>query len=199
MDFSELKERFLAFTVDQKRALISLSIIAIGIAIFFSLSSKSQAVYSAEPIRVEANSSSESSTAIIFIHVAGKVSKPGVYPVLRGTRVVDVIAHAGGALKGVDLSDINLARQVVDGEQIYVANAEINGPRGTSSKYSGKVNINRGTVMSFDSLPGIGPVIARRIVEYRKVNGPFLSLEDLKKVQGVGAKIFERIKGRLTL
>ena len=199
MDFSELKERFLAFTVDQKRALISLSIIAIGIAIFFSLSSKSQAVYSAEPIRVEANSSSESSTAIIFIHVAGKVSKPGVYPVLRGTRVIDLIAHAGGALKGVDLSDINLARQVVDGEQIYVANAEINGPRGTSSKYSGKVNINRGTVMSFDSLPGIGPVIARRIVEYRKVNGPFLSLEDLKKVQGVGAKIFERIKGRLTL
>ena len=80
-----------------------------------------------------------------------------------------------------------------------LANAEINGPRGTSSKYSGKVNINRGTVMSFDSLPGIGPVIARRIVEYRKVNGPFLSLEDLKKVQGVGAKIFERIKGRLTL
>ena len=199
MDLSELKERFLAFTVDQKRALISLSIIAIGIAIFFSLSSKSQAVYSAEPIRVEANSSSESSTAIIFIHVAGKVSKPGVYPVLRGTRVIDLIAHAGGALKGVDLSDINLARQVVDGEQIYVADAETNGSRGTSSKYNGKVNINRGTVMSFDSLPGIGPVIARRIVEYRKVNGPFLSLEDLKKVQGVGTKIFERIKGRLTL
>ncbi len=199
MDIEGFKERFLDFSLDQRRALISVSVVALGVALYFSLASRSEPVYSAEPIRVSAGAQSDSSTSLIFVHVAGKVVRPGVYPVLRGTRVVDAIASAGGALKGIDLSDINLARIVVDGEQIFVANATAL-PTSTKSKpYTGKVNVNRATVALFDSLPGIGPVIAGRIIEYRKKNGPFLTLDDLKKVEGVGSKTFDRIKERLTL
>ena len=199
MNLEELRERFLDFTIEQRRALVSISVIAIGVALYFTLSSRSEVLASPDPIQIKKVNSEETTTAILFIHVAGKVAKPGVYPVLKGSRVVDAIAAAGGALKGTDLSDINLARQVVDGEQIYVSNATASSRSGNGAGYNGKININRAGVSGFDSLPGIGPVIAGRIVAYRKANGPFQSVEDLQKVNGVGAKTFERIKGRLSL
>ena len=199
MNLEELRERFLDFTIEQRRALVSISVIAIGVALYFTLSSRSEVLASPDPVQVKKLNSSETTTALLFIHVAGKVAKPGVYPVLKGSRVVDAIAAAGGALKGTDLSDINLARQVVDGEQIYLSNATASSRSGNGAGYNGKININRAGVSGFDSLPGIGPVIAGRIVAYRKANGPFQSVDDLQKVNGVGAKTFERIKGRLSL
>lgn len=199
MNLEELRERFLDFTIEQRRALVSISVIAIGVALYFTLSSRSEVLASPDPVQVKKLNSSETTTALLFIHVAGKVAKPGVYPVLKGSRVVDAIAAAGGALKGTDLSDINLARQVVDGEQIYLSNATASSRAGNGAIYNGKININRAGVSGFDSLPGIGPVIAGRIVAYRKANGPFQSVDDLQKVNGVGAKTFERIKGRLSL
>jgi competence protein ComEA len=199
MKLEELRERFLDFTIEQRRALVSISVIAIGVALYFTLSSRSEVLASPDPVQVKKLNSSETTTALLFIHVAGKVAKPGVYPVLKGSRVVDAIAAAGGALKGTDLSDINLARQVVDGEQIYVSNATASSRAGNGASYNGKININRAGLSGFDSLPGIGPVIAGRIVAYRKANGPFQSVDDLQKVNGVGAKTFERIKGRLSL
>lgn len=199
MNLEELRERFLDFTIEQRRALVSISVIAIGVALYFTLSSRSEVLASPDPVQVKKLNSSETTTALLFIHVAGKVAKPGVYPVLKGSRVVDAIAAAGGALKGTDLSDINLARQVVDGEQIYLSNATASSRAGNGASFNGKININRAGVSGFDSLPGIGPVIAGRIVAYRKANGPFQSVDDLQKVNGVGAKTFERIKGRLSL
>jgi competence protein ComEA len=129
------------------------------------------------------------------------VKNPDVYPLLKGARVADAIRAAGGALKGVDTSDINLARILVDGEQVYVGYI----PKVSSSskrskqKFNGIVNINRGTKAEFDSLQGIGPVIAGRIVAYRNQNGSFMALEDLLKVSGIGPKTLERIRARLTL
>jgi competence protein ComEA len=138
-----------------------------------------------------------------LVHVAGKVKNPDVYPLLQGSRVADAIKAAGGAKQGVDLSDINLARILVDGEQIYVGYQPkvISSSKSSSSKksYSGIVNINRGTKAEFDSLTGIGPVIASRIISYRNQNGPFMSIEDLLKVSGIGVKTLARIKPRLTL
>jgi len=138
-----------------------------------------------------------------LVHVAGKVKNPDVYPLLQGSRVADAIKAAGGAKKGVDLSDINLARILVDGEQIYVGyqpKLSTSSKSSTSKKsYTGIVNINRGTKAEFDSLVGIGPVIAARIISYRNQNGPFMSIEDLLKVSGIGTKTLSRIKSRLTL
>lgn len=138
----------------------------------------------------------------ILVHVAGKVKKPDVYPLLQGSRVADGIKAAGGAKKGVDLSDINLARILIDGEQIYVgyvAAVDRSTPKNSVKKYSGIVNINRATKAEFDSLVGIGPVIAGKIVTYRNQNGSFMAIEDLLKVSGIGAKTLERIRPRLTL
>jgi competence protein ComEA len=138
----------------------------------------------------------------ILVHVAGKVKKPDVYPLLQGSRVADAIKAAGGAKKGVDLSDINLARILIDGEQIYVgyvAAVDRSTPKNSVKKYSGIVNINRATKAEFDSLVGIGPVIAGKIVTYRNQNGSFMAIEDLLKVSGIGAKTLERIRPRLTL
>jgi competence protein ComEA len=199
MDFDTFKERFLDFTIEQRRALISISLVAVALASYFSLASRAQPVHSAEPIQIERNQISDTSTSLLFIHVAGKVHHPGVYPVVRGSRVIDAVKAAGGPLPSADLSEVNLARVVIDGEQIYLP-ALHEGMRSSDRvSSSGKININRAGTAQFDSLPGIGPVIASRIVQYRKTNGPFASLEDMKKVEGVGEKLFSRIKDRLSL
>ena len=135
----------------------------------------------------------------IFVDVTGAVNKPGVYSMAANSRVIDAIKSAGNSAPGADLSTINLARVLSDGEQIYVDATLTNGAgvRVSTSVRRGPLNINRATVGQFDSLDGIGPVIARRIVEYRKVNGPFLNVEDLQKVSGIGAAKFAIIKSKV--
>ncbi len=184
----------LQYTNDQKRALIAIGLGAISISTFLFFASKGEAVEAA-PIRVVETAP----TKMFLVHVAGLVVKPGVYPILEGSRVVDAIAAAGGARKGVDLSQINLARKVVDGEQIFVGEKRGSAKGSASSNYRGTVYVNRATVAQFDSLPGIGPVIAKRIIDFRNTNGPFVDVADLQKVAGIGPKSFEKIKNRLSL
>lgn len=198
MNVDELKERLPVYTSSQKQALALLSLLGVGLAIFLFLSTRGTAIAQESP--KPALSISPVNTTIL-VHVAGKVKKPDVYPMIQGSRVGDAIKAAGGALKGVDLSEINLARVLIDGEQIYVGTSQnMSTPRGKTSKNStGIININRASKIDFDSLSGIGPVIAGRIVTYRLQNGPFMAIDDLLKVSGVGPKTLERIRPRLTL
>ena len=174
------------------------SFICCNAAIFLFLTTRGSAVAQESP---KPSISISSIQSTIFVHVAGKVKNPDVYPLLKGARVADAIKAAGGALKGVDTSDINLARILVDGEQVYVGYvSKVSATsKGLKQKFNGIVNINRGTKAEFDSLQGIGPVIAGRIVAYRNQNGSFMALEDLLKVSGIGPKTLERIRARLTL
>ena len=200
MNIAELKENLTNYTDPQRRALVFLSLIGVGLALFLFSTTRGSAEAQEAPMP---KLSIAPVAKNILVHVAGKVKNPDVYPLLQGSRVADAIKAAGGAKKGVDLGDINLARILVDGEQIYVGyQTKVS----TSSKnstgkniYTGIVNINRGTKSEFDSLVGIGPVIAARIVSYRNQNGPFMSIEDLLKVSGIGTKTLSRIKPRLTL
>ena len=196
MHIDELREKLLDFSEDQRRAIISIGLIAILIASFFALASRGQSVEASEPLQkivVQGDNS-------LLVHVVGKVLRPGVYPMVSGARVNDAIAAAGGALTGVDLSEINLARKVVDGEQIYIGiESFTKNSSGSTRVGSGKININRANASQFESLPKIGPVIAKRIMDYRKLNGQFAALEDIQKVTGIGAKTFARIKDRITL
>lgn len=198
MNLQDLQENLREYTVEQKRALVGVSLLAIAFSIFLFITTRGSAIAqeSAKPV---VSISPVQST--IFVHVAGKVKKPDVYPLLKGARVADAIKAAGGTLKGVDTGDINLARVLVDGEQVYVGYVPKvnNSNNGSKQKYNGVVNINRGTKAEFDSLQGIGPVIAGRIVAYRNQNGSFMTLEDLLKVSGIGPKTLERIRARLTL
>lgn len=192
--FEDLKTQTLDYSVEQRRAVVALSIFALAIAGILFMSSRGEAV---ETPAIKVIESSQSK--MLLVHVAGEVKRPGVYPVIDGSRVVDAISAAGGAKKGVDLSVINLARKVVDGEQIYLGEKRESQKRNNSKSFTGTVYVNRASVSQFDSLSGIGPVLAKRIVDYRSANGPFVDIADIQKVPGIGAKTYERVKSRLSL
>ena len=197
MDLEKLKDNFLNYSPEQRRALLLPSLAALGFAIFLLIASRGEAV-EAPPIKIVENAAKKT----LFIHVAGEVKRPGVYPVIQGSRVVDAIKAAGGAKTGIELSQVNLARVLVDGEQIYLSKesaVKSSSNRAKQKAFNGVVHINRATVSEFDSLDGIGPVIAKRIVKYRETNGPFVDIADLQKVDGIGAKTFEKMKDRLSL
>jgi competence protein ComEA len=137
----------------------------------------------------------------IFVDVTGAVNRPGVYSLTGRSRVIDAIKAAGDSAPGADLSTINLARVLNDGEQIYVDSTVVNssGQRVSKKVASGPININRATLSQLDSLDGIGPVIAGRIIDYRKKNGSFLTIDDLQKVSGIGAAKFAQIKSKVRI
>jgi competence protein ComEA len=142
----------------------------------------------------------------VVVHVAGKVRRPGLVRAPTGSRVADVLAAAGGALPGVDLTTLNLARPVTDGEQIVVgipALASAGTPTGgTPTGGSGTpgasadtpLDLNSATLAQRDGLPGVGPVLAQRILDWRNEHGRFTSTDELQEVPGVGPKKFESLK-----
>jgi competence protein ComEA len=197
--FSQIFEKLatwwfdLNFTPIQKRALLAMSAIVVIVSVFIVIRGNTDEI-TPPPIIVEQVQAPQ-----IFVDVTGAVNTPGVYSLTASSRVIDAIKAAGGSASGADLSTINLARVLADGEQIYVDAATTNskGVRVATPKRSGPININRATVADFDSLDGIGPVIANRIVAYRKTHGPFITIEDLQNVSGIGAAKFSQIKSKI--
>ena len=129
----------------------------------------------------------------IVVHVSGAVLNPGLVKVGSPARVGDVILAAGGALPDARLGDINLAAPVVDGSQVVVPGLRT-GPRmgdgwnGEGAESSDRISINRATSQELEAVPGLGPVLAARIVQYRQANGLFREVEDLLDVSGIGEK-----------
>lgn len=136
---------------------------------------------------VSTNSLDPPPDAEVVVDVAGKVAKPGVYRLAQGSRAVDALQAAGGALPGVSTESINLAHVLVDGEQLLIGTM----PSGSQSSL---VNINSATAEELDRLPGVGPVLAQRIIAFRQSKGRFRSIEEIKKVPGVGAATFADLK-----
>ena len=143
---------------------------------------------------------------MLIVDVAGEVAKPGVYEFPPNSRVNDAIKAAGGVTNYADLSLINLARSIKDGEQIYVdrkissnsiQNSSRNSNRARNNVANAILNINRASAKELETLPGIGPVLAKRIVEYRKVNGSFSSVDDLKKIPGIGGSKLEKFREKV--
>lgn len=126
----------------------------------------------------------------VLVHVVGKVAEPGVVELPTGARVQDAIDAAGGATKDKALESVNLARPVVDGEQIVVGVPEI-------GSIEAKISINSASVDQLDELPGVGPAIAERIVKWREANGPFTSIDQLTEVSGIGPSILEQIRDQV--
>jgi competence protein ComEA len=144
------------------------------------------------------------SPATIVVSVIGRVQRPGLVRLPYGARVADAIEAAGGVLPGTDLGFLNLARKVVDGELLAVgiAPSAPGGAAGTAGAPGGPpglINLNTATVAELDTLPGVGPVLAQRIVEHRSRTGGFRSVEELRKVEGVGDARFEQIKDLVTV
>ena len=183
----------LHYTPNQKRGLLALSAFLLLISFFIVVRGNAQ------PPEVEMSSPVIVQEIEIFVDVAGAVNNPGVYSLSGQSRVIDAIKAAGDSAPGADLSTINLARIVSDGEQIYVDSASTSKTYGSGKKNVrvGPVNLNRATKSQLDTLDGIGPVIAQRIIDYRKVNGPFLTIEDIQKVSGIGTAKFAQIKSKI--
>jgi competence protein ComEA len=149
-----------------------------------------------------APAATSTSGATIVVAVSGQVHRPGLVRLPAGSRVADAIDAAGGALPGTDLATINLARKVADGELIVVGLASSAIPAagsGGGGAGGGLVNLNTATLEQLQTLPGVGPVLASRIIEYREHNGGFRSVEDLRKVSGVGDARFADLKSRVTV
>jgi competence protein ComEA len=179
-----------------KRGLAIIAAMVVAITALFVMRGSSQEVVAAPaPLEIESIS-----VQTLMVDVAGAVVTPGVYSLPLNARVVEAIKAAGGLKKGADTSDINQARILKDGEQIYVYPAAPSGNGGTSrpvTRKNGPIMINRATVKDFESLDGIGPVLAQRIVTYRKTNGSFTAIEDLLKVPGIGQSKFAQFKEKL--
>lgn len=179
----------------QKRGLAIIACLVIIISALFVLRGSSQEVIAA-PAPLEIESISQQT---LMVDVAGAVVNPGVYSLPLNARVFEAIKAAGGLKKGADTSDINQARILRDGEQIYVypTTTSSGGVARPAVRKNGPIMINRATVKDFESLDGIGPVLANRIVSYRKINGPFAAVEDLLKVPGIGQSKFAQFKEKL--
>jgi competence protein ComEA len=182
---------------EQKRALVILFSLCLGLGGFFFLNSRPTAA--PEIVQDLVIPMQETVTAEVIVNVAGKVANPGVYKLALGSRVVDAINLAGNQLKGVDISDINLARVLVDGEQILVGTPPSVAAKKATAKVSASnpLDLNRATIAQLDTLPGIGPVTAQRILDYRSKVGRINSVDELKKISGLGGAKFEEIKNLL--
>lgn len=159
-----------------------------------------------------AGAASPTTSTELLVHVAGQVGAPGVVRLRPGDRVVDALDAAGGATAEADLAAVNLARPVVDGEQVYVprpgehppaARAGANTTGGPGGLGAGAddggavVDLNSADAAALDSLPGVGPVLAERIIAWRGEHGRFTSVDELGEVSGIGEKLLSQIRDRV--
>ena len=185
----------LHFSRNQKIALSIIAAIVLALSVLIVLRGNTQIAAAPEIVPITI------AEPEIFVDVTGAVNNPGVYTLTGRSRVIDAIKAAGDSAPGADLSTINLARVLNDGEQIYVDSTVVNsaGQRVSKKVSSGPININRATLRQLDALDGIGPVIAGRIIDYRKKNGSFLTVDDFQKVSGIGAAKFAQIKSKVRI
>jgi competence protein ComEA len=134
----------------------------------------------------------------LVVAVGGKVRRPGLVRLRPGARVADAVRAAGGILPGTELGALNLARKVVDGELVLVGTVAAEQPAPGATAGS-PVNLNTATVAELDALPGVGPVLAQRIVDHRRDHGAFTSVDQLREVDGIGDAKFGQLRDRVTV
>ena len=213
MEMLEEKFNIEAFYRDNRELIIKVAAVALAIvaAFFvFAASDDDTGAVAGDDVETEV-SVTEPQTDAIYVDIGGEVKKPMLAELPEGSRVDDAIKAAGGLTDKADLTDINRAAFVEDGEKIYIPaiideddmtyasgeylTSDALGIVDRSSSYSGgKVNINTAGSDELQTLTGIGPVTAQKIIDYRTENGRFSSIEDIKNVSGIGDKTFEKFK-----
>ncbi len=199
-------------TIKQK-IIIGVAILAIvvGIGVYFLVINNQQKEYEVNEF-LSSDETERSKESTIMIHITGEVNNPGIIELQEESRIADAIEVAGGVTENADLNEVNLAFVLSDGQKIYIPNKnekELDQEKAYITSESGnnvivkdkieggkkqKVNINEAKQEDFEQLPGIGPSIAKKIVEYREQNGKFTSIDELQEVKGIGKAKFENIK-----
>lgn len=214
LDTKALKELFSVHKDKIKAAALP---VVIGLAVIFfwfygageEPELKDSAVQPDEELSETAEQSPDGGeTGEIFVDIDGAVNKPGVYKVSEGTRLFQVIELAGGLTDGASTQSLNRAEAVYDGQKITVYSSDTEGysqddtDGGVPAEKGitgGKVNINTADSVTLQTIPGIGPSKAARIIEYRESQGRFKKIDDIKNVTGIGDMTFENIKGYITV
>jgi competence protein ComEA len=135
----------------------------------------------------------------LVISVIGRVRSPGLVTVPQGARVADVLRAAGGPEPGADIGALNLARKVTDGEQLAVGIPAPPPAPDTPAAAAGKLDLNTATADQLDTLPGVGEVMAKRIVQWRTDHGGFTKVEQLRDVDGIGESKFQKLREKVTV
>lgn len=184
------------------RALIGLAALAaIGLVGGYGVAMRAKP----KPVKVplsEASKTQRAKARRIFVHVGGAVRRPGLYRLVDGARVDDAVRAAGGVLEDADLDALNLAARVKDGDKILVPAEGEEGSTNAGAVQGAQgslINLNTATISDLDSLPGIGPALAQRILDFRERNGGFRTVEDLLEVPGIGSKKFEELRNLVTV
>ena len=195
--------------INRKTIIIILIIMAITLIYYIYSTKENEEIESFEQTNeiIQNDTEMEEIKEKIKIHIAGAVNKEGLYELEEEQRIADAIEIAGGLKNDADLSDINLASKLEDGMKIYIptvnetTNENINTENtyatqnsNTQEKATDKININTASESELDTLPGIGPSTALKIIKYREETGKFKSIEDIKEVSGIGESKYEQIK-----
>ena len=193
---------------EQRGKIIFIVILAIVVVTgsfysFFQKNSVKESTSSVDALAKGAKASEEKTSEII-VYISGAVNKPGVFKLFNNARVIDLVTLAGGLAPEADVSKINMAQVIKDGMHINVVAKPVVLSGGDilvnngKVKGSTKININTADKSELDALPGVGPSLAERIMEYRQTNGSFSDINELKKVPGVGPSKFEKLKDKIT-
>ncbi len=206
-DFVEKAKEFAELRKDLIKIVAVPALVIVAI-LFFWISSHNEEIQIEEGGEVSSqgdvlteNTAGETVSAKIYVDIGGEVEMPGVYEVKEGTRLFEVIERAGGLTENADIDGINRAEAVIDGQKIMInakgeeASIESSDTQTKSQNAAeGKVNINTATSAELQTIPGIGPSKAERIIEYRDTNGRFKSIDEIQNISGIGSKTFESIK-----
>lgn len=182
-------------------ALLIASLIAVAVGAAISMMGSNGSVTA---VAAPTHSTTPAATTTLFVHVSGAVQQPGLVTVTVGARVVDAIAAAGGFVADADQAAVNLARAVKDGEQILVPVIGAVASSGTGQatgqgQSGGLINLNTADQAALETLPHVGPALAKRIIAWREEHGGFSAVDDLRSVSGIGEKTFADIEALVTV
>lgn len=197
----QLRERIQKLVVNtqpiNRRLFLLVLVFALAVASLLVALNSPKPYKSLQPTDEQTIATANLVSATAFVHVVGEVKNPGIYPLPSGSRLFDAIFAAGGFTPQADQASVNLAREVSDAEQILVL------ARGsdvaTTNADSSLISLNRASQAELEQLPGVGPVLAARLIDWRTTNGGFKKIDDLQKVSGIGQKMFDAIKTLVTI
>lgn len=196
----------LNFSLKQAVVLFVLAVVLLVASVYSWLNSQPQKiVLTGRTKKVRVRLQPQSQSEMVVVHVAGEVKSPGVYRLQKGSRLFAAIKAAGGETTNANLNLLNLAAKLTDGQKIYVppkvnpANPASGSAGGIPDMPGGKLNLNTATQQDLENISGIGPVTAKRIIEYREERGGFKSVAELDEIEGIGPKKLARLKKELAV